>query len=273
MDPFPIFLWCHVPLENLTVCFDPKFPSFHRLSQIRILRHTTQLYGLPQQGNWSFHPSLTFAGLLLRLNMSATAFVAIDESCLRLVILTHGRMPLITSRVITFFFFGTGFCHFCLKGFHLCCLNFWRVFAHLSWPANLVRERDDCPLRLWASHLLPDEAAWLKLHESPFEHCPINCSPLIAFSHCPANVGFLSFSTHGYFLLHYFISDSEVSRSYRLIKMKSYRRLQSLITRFPIVSNSSWSYKASTVWRWTESCKFDPCNPSGTHFCRCFTCW
>ena len=33
MDPFfPEFLlWYHVPLENLTVRFDPNFPSFRRV--------------------------------------------------------------------------------------------------------------------------------------------------------------------------------------------------------------------------------------------------
>ena len=27
---FPKFFWCHVPLENLTLCFDPNFPFSRR---------------------------------------------------------------------------------------------------------------------------------------------------------------------------------------------------------------------------------------------------
>ena len=44
---------------------------------MRIWRHTTQLYRLLQQGNWSFRTTLLrlFAGLLIRLNMSDMAYV------------------------------------------------------------------------------------------------------------------------------------------------------------------------------------------------------
>ena len=44
-----------------------------------------------------------FVGLLLRLNMSKTAHYAITASCSWLVFLIHGRLPVITWRVFTFF--------------------------------------------------------------------------------------------------------------------------------------------------------------------------
>ena len=64
-----------------------------------------------------------------------------------------------------------------------------------------------------------------------------SCFPLIAFSNFPFNVGFLFWL--GYSSSpHYFVPDSEVSSSHRLINMKSYRCLQSWEARLPIVSNS-----------------------------------
>ena len=67
-----ILIWCLVPLENLTVCFDPNIPGFtwNRLSRIRILRYTTQLYRLLQYRNWSFAPP--FFDLLLGFPSAST---------------------------------------------------------------------------------------------------------------------------------------------------------------------------------------------------------
>ena len=100
-----ILIWCQVPSEKLTVCFDPNFPLFtlNRFSRIRTLRYTTQLCRLLQQCNWSFCTTFLWllAGRSFYLNMSEMAFVAIYVSFFRLVILTHGRMPELTWR---FFF-------------------------------------------------------------------------------------------------------------------------------------------------------------------------
>ena len=64
-----IFIWCQVPLENLTACFDPNCPFS---SQGAILRYTTQLYRLLQKSNWSFSTTFIrlFTGLTINLSLS-----------------------------------------------------------------------------------------------------------------------------------------------------------------------------------------------------------
>ena len=124
-----------------------------------------------------------------------------------------------------------------LKGFLLRCLNF---LTYLSVSLGL---------RIWCGR---GRLSFCSLSLASVSRCRIMaetacvsfrtlsiCFPLIALSHFPLNVGFLSFLTLGYCsFLHDFVSDSEVSSSHRLINLKSYRRLQSRIARLPIVSNS-----------------------------------
>ena len=100
-----------------------------------------------------------------------------------------------------------------------------------------------------------------------------SCFPLIAFSHFPLNVSFLSFLTVGLCSsLNNFVPDSEISSCHRLINMKSYRCLQSWITRLSIISNSflvvqsQESLKLNRILQfWLEKTLQDHI---GTHFAR-----
>ena len=75
--------------------------------------------------------------------------------------------------------------------------------------------------------------SWLKLRESPLEHCRCMCPPLKPLSHFLLNAGFVSFWTNGEWSpFHDIAPDSEVSSSHHLIKMKFNNCLQMLITRF-----------------------------------------
>ena len=76
---------------------------WNRLSQVTILRHTTQLRRLLQYRNWSFRTTFLrlLVGLSFSLNKSEMAFVAMDTTFFRFVIQIHGRMTASTWRIFT----------------------------------------------------------------------------------------------------------------------------------------------------------------------------
>ena len=83
----------------------------------------------------------------------------------RLVILTHWKMPKFTWRVFSYNFWIGIESDFSCQNFHLCCLLDRQ-------PLPSVGE-DDRPFRIWHLPRLPEAiVSWLKLHESPLEHCP-----------------------------------------------------------------------------------------------------
>ena len=87
------------------------------------------------------------------------------HSFFRLVILTHGRMPQLTWRIFTRTWIGMEFQSYPVS------------FPYYCSRSVLTFERDaredDLLFRLWLCPLFPESCvSWLKLHESPLEHCP-----------------------------------------------------------------------------------------------------
>ena len=168
-------VWCQVSLENLTECFVPNIPFPRRIDYLGTESWDTQPNHVDFQWcNWSFRTPLLWplAGLLLRLNMSEEICSSKFASSLRLIVLTHKRMPNFTWR----FFFVTAW-------------NFapsvWRAFISVAWCfEGFFSLAVSLGLRTWSgrgrssfSSLTPHKfpcasLSWLKPHEYPFEHCP-----------------------------------------------------------------------------------------------------
>ena len=162
---FPLFVWCHVPLENATARFDPNFPIFRR---VRFLGGSvswdTQPNCIDSFSKATDHfPPLFFdflTGLPISLSVSEKTLVAEFASRCRLVILTYRWMPIITRRIRTLSFEDV-FARFLslrpkpFEGF----LPSVCVCAHGAGE-------DDCAF-------CPRLHPWLKLQESPLEHCPL----------------------------------------------------------------------------------------------------
>ena len=107
-------------------------------------------------------PFFDFFQLFLRLNMSKMAFI------------TTWDLQFWAQIHITVFFdnFCIGIeCNFSCQNYHL-----FRLLYRQSLPSNWVREKT----------LLPEAiVSWLKLHESPVEHC--QCASHWKHSHFPFN--------------------------------------------------------------------------------------
>ena len=104
MDRFfhDFFLWCHVPLENVTVRFDPNFPISRRRDSLGGQSRDTQsncMDTLSEATDPSHHFSSTFFGPSISLSVSKQTWVAEFASRYRCVILTDKRMPIITRRI------------------------------------------------------------------------------------------------------------------------------------------------------------------------------
>ena len=89
--------------------------------------------------------------------------------------LTRGRMPKLTWRFFIIFCIGTGFPHLLSEGLSPLLPDVLEDFSTSS--SGLAFEfgagEDDRPFRPWPPYKsLCNSSSWLKLHESPFEHCP-----------------------------------------------------------------------------------------------------
>ena len=143
---FPGFFWCQVPLENLTACFDPNFPSTRRIDFLGYESSDTQRNCVDSFNNATVPFAPPFFDNLLGFSSASTRLkkhvLPKFASCLRRVVLTHGRMPKHYMTGFYNFCDGTEFRSICLKSFHLCCLVFEDFLPRRqSWPSNLVRER------------------------------------------------------------------------------------------------------------------------------------
>ena len=169
-----------------------KFP-LKRLLRIWILRHATNLDFFFQWSKWSFSTLFLrlFAGRLLIIIKSESAFFAIFASWFSFVIVTHGRMPKITWRIVA--------CRskcarnsdpFCrtlsstVWSLHvIVCLRFWcrrgwlfvwTVGHRIGFPMlGARRELLAFLLSPWDSQRLPEAKVWRKVQDSPFEHNPL----------------------------------------------------------------------------------------------------
>ena len=132
------------PLEHLTVCFVSPLSIFpqNKFSRMRIMRCTTPLCRLLQQGNWTLTSHFSFTVCW------ASPPHPVADLWWRRVLpqVPEGVSPLWPEH---------------LEG------NFSSVCAFA-----LGAGEDVCSSCLWA-HPFLDACAWLKLQESPLEHCPI----------------------------------------------------------------------------------------------------
>ena len=91
-----------------------------------------------------------------------------------LVVLTYGRVPKTTWRIITISVSArillllseelASLLPDSIEGFFLP--------RRLSWPSKFGAAEDDCPVRLWPPPRFPRLLNDWKLHERPFDHCP-----------------------------------------------------------------------------------------------------
>ena len=105
---FPIFFVVSCGRGEHDGVIRSPFSNFplNKLSLRVMLGHTTQLYRLLQQGNWSFATTFhrLFTGLTIIISVSEQTLIAEFASRYRPVILTYGRMPKITRRIRTLSF-------------------------------------------------------------------------------------------------------------------------------------------------------------------------
>ena len=156
--------------------------------------------------------------------------------------------------------------HSCLSSFPVYYLITVRIcvprrqygFA-FAWKAG----EDDRTFRLWPSPFFPlASGSWLKLHESPVEHCPC------AFHWKHSNT---FISPQALFLFWLSATDPRSTTSFRILKFQfliiwSFWSFAPVFNcwwfRGPLFRATSWSNKAITIWSWTEVCYFDLYNPS-----------
>ena len=213
--------------------------------------------------NWSFRTTFLwlFAGLFLCLDMSKSAFIAMCASGFRPVIQTHGKMPKFTWRILkefestwnfalvqrAFLFTAWSLSGFLPLAVRLFCL---RMGCRRRRSSFFVSDHCHCCQRLSCHDWEYMSLLWNIIHVPSTE----NTFPLSSQRR-------LSFLFDAWSTFHNIVPDPEVSSSHHLVKMKFYSCFQLLIVRllFFVVS---WSYKANTVWSWTEFCNFDLYNPS-----------
>ena len=269
--PFFFALWDPGEFDGVLRSQFSFFPK-NRLSRMKILRHTTQLYILLQEKQLilSHHHSLTFCWAFL-----PAQHVWDDISCHFCILFQTCNFDAredASNYTTWLFYFGKGICPFSPMGYVLCCLNFWRVFARLSWPSYVVRKRT---IVLFVSE--PRICFQIQVHDWNYKSLLSNTANLLSTDSIlplSLNVGFLSFSSLGYCSSFYsLILDSDVSNSHRLIDMQSYRRLPSLITRLPTVSNSFLITQCQYCLRLNRILQCWLVQSLQHHFARCFACW
>ena len=98
--------------------------------------------------------------------------------------------------------------------FHSCPMSFPALWGFLSLTVSCKssNQKDDRPFRLWPCPLFPDSwMSWLKLHESPLEHCP----RAFHWKHSPT---FLS--TQASFPFWLLVTDPLSTTSFRTLKFR-----------------------------------------------------
>ena len=199
------------------------------------------MYRLLQQGKWSFHTTFLrlFAGLPIHLNVLESAFFGIWASWFRLVIETHGRVPIITWRARTLSPKGISARNLtsCSRWtFSSETWTFWWFLSVSLFLRFFGAGENDCPFCLW-SHLfsrcsIMTETTWVSFRTLS------NCLPLLALSHFPLHADFCHLLTFGFCSsFHYFVPGSEVARPHCLINMTFYYCLQSGVDRWLVISN------------------------------------
>ena len=171
--------------------------------------------------------------------MSRIALVAKCASSLRLAVLTYGRMPLATWRVMTISVSARNF-----------ALSVWRSFISVSWIfRGFFSLAVSLGLRTWCkrrrlsfSSVTPATVScgWVMVETAWVSFGTLStCLQLKTPSHFPLNVNFVTFLTHGHnSSFHNFVPDTGISSSHHLINMKFYSCLPSWIIRLSIVSSS-----------------------------------
>ena len=181
--------------------------------------------------------------------MSEMAIIAKNASCLRHVILTYGRVPIITRRVraLSFEDFFARLSAFSSRNaFSSGTKNFRGVFFRQSVTAQLEQESTLVPFfhdyfRGWNCKSLLLNSVNLLFTESILSHFPLNddFGPSLTLGH--------------YSCSNPFVPSFEVARPDRLINMSCHWCLQSGITRLFGVSNvllftqSQYSLKLSRI--------------------------
>ena len=142
---FQIFFWerCHVPLENLTACFDPNFPSFRRVDflgkeSLDTQHDCTDSFNKATDPFHHFSATLYFAAHHPQCVRTVTG----RRMCIpiRFVILTYERKSIITRRIRTSSFddfFARSLTFPSRKGYFLWDCYFKKAFIRQSVSALL----------------------------------------------------------------------------------------------------------------------------------------
>ena len=196
-----ILIWCHVPLENLTACFDPNIPGSRRIDFLGQESWDTQ----PNCVDPFYKASDPFApplfDFLLGFSSASTCRKQHLSPCtqpfFRLVILTHGEDA---NNYMTDFWIGMEF-QSCLSFFS--CLLPDPCEGFCSSPSvRFAFERDagEKTIALFVSdyYLCFQKPVRVETETTGVSFGTLSvCRPLKTLSHFPLNVSFLSFSTLG----------------------------------------------------------------------------
>ena len=209
----------------------------------------------------SHHLSLTFCWAFPLPQHVKSAFIAMCASGFRPVIQTHGKMPKFTWRILTefestwnfalvqraFLFTAWSLSRFLPLAVRLFCL---RMGCRRRRSSFFVSDHCHCCQKLSCHDWEYMSLLWNIIHVPSTE----NTFPLSSQRR-------LSFLSDAWSPFHNIVPDPEVS----ILIIWS-------IWSFTAVFNcwkfgflffvDSWSYKANTVWSWTEFCNFDLHNPS-----------
>ena len=240
---------------------------WNRLSQVTILRHTTQLRRLLQYRNWSFRTTFLrlLVGLSFSLNKSEMAFVAIYTTFFWFVIQIHGRTTESTWRIFTELESAWNF----ILVFRVFLFIAWSLWGFVFLAVSMVlpsHGRREKTIALFVSDLRPS-FHWRVGHDWNYMNL------LWSIVHVPSIENTLSLSSHRRlcFLFWLSVTDPRSTTSFRILKFQfliiwSLWKFAPVFIcwwfRSPLFRATSWSNKAITIWSWTEFCDFDLYNPS-----------
>ena len=226
--PFPsrFLMWCHVPLEHLTVWFDPDFPTSRRINFLGGQSWDTQPNSVDSFSKAidPFPPLFfDFFWLPIRLSVSEETLVAEFASWHRQVLLTYRRMPKITRRI-------------CALSFEKFCARFLAFYSKRILSPLCQNLSKDFLLSVCAFGAGEHDCAFLSTITSVAETTRVsswtlsNCFPLMAFSHFSFRADVSSFSTLDQCspsqIFHY--AASEIAHPNRPINVSAYHDFQSL---------------------------------------------
>ena len=196
---------------------------WNRSSRIRIFRYTTQLCRLLKY-SWSFCTTFRspFAGFSTASTCLKKHFFPYMHPFSDLQF-WHGRMPKFTWRFFVTTLYRHGISLLLSEVPSSLLPDFF--FPFVSLCLRICGRQRSSFWSLTCLHLPEATVSWLKLHESPLEHCPCAFHGQ-HFTNFPA--GFFPFLTLGdWSSFHNFVPNREVSSSHHLINTKFYSRLQS----------------------------------------------